>query len=167
MFRLLLLRHAKAVGPSANDFARALAPQGRDEAVAMAAYLKAELLLPDVVLASDAARTRETAALAVSKLDPTPIWYDHAIYTGDADVVMELLRQTANSVKTLLVVGHNPTLHDLTCALTGYGDRYAAQRMSSDFPTCCLAVLDFDVESWPELAFRGGRLDRFVVLKAN
>jgi len=167
MLRLLLLRHAKAVGPSANDFARALAPQGRDEAVAMADYLKTELLLPDFVLASDAARTRETAELAVSKLDPTPIQYDHAIYTGNADVVMDVLRQTAPSVKTLLVVGHNPTLHDLALALVGYGDRYAAQRMNSDFPTCCLAVLDFDIESWAQVASRSGRLDRFVILKPN
>ena len=165
MIRLLLLRHAKAVGPSANDFARALAPQGRDEAVAMANYLKTELLLPDLVLASDAARTRETANLAISALDKTPVQYEHAIYMGDTDVVLDLLHQTAESVKTLLIVGHNPTLHNLALELTGYGDRYAAQRMSSDFPTCCLAVLDFDVENWTQVAARSGRLDRFIVLK--
>ena len=65
-------------------------------------------------------------------------------------------------MKTLLMIGHNPGFEELAQRLTGHGDRYAAARMSQKYPTCGLAVLDFAVEDWRDVAGRGGRLDRFV-----
>ena len=72
------------------------------------------------------------------------------------------VRHTPPGVKTLMLIGHNPGIAELALSLAGYGDRYALARMMQKFPTCALAVLDFDMETWKEAAIRTGRLDRFV-----
>ncbi len=166
MYRLMLLRHAKAVGPSADDFARPLAAQGRDEARAMSAYLTTHLLIADLALVSDAVRTRETAELALHGKEPVATRFDHALYTATADALLERIRQTPQTIRTLVVVAHNPTVHELALSLTGFGDRYAAQRLTQGYPPCGLTVFDFDVDSWSDIAPHGSRLERFVVLEA-
>lgn len=162
MLRLILLRHAKAVGPSADDHARPLAPSGRDDARAISVYLADEMLIPDLALVSDSVRTRETATLALAALDNVPQQFEASLYSGDSDTYLEFIRDAPDTIKTLMLVGHNPTCHELALALVGYGDRYAAQRMARDFPPGAFAVLDFDVESWAEVGLRKGRLDRFI-----
>ena len=58
---LVLLRHAKAETPGeVFDYDRRLAPRGAADAVAAGAWLAAHDLLPDLVLCSPAARTRQT-----------------------------------------------------------------------------------------------------------
>ena len=53
-------------------------------------------------------------------------------------------------------------MSQLSRDLIGHGDRYALARLRTKFPTSGMAVLDFAVDDWSEIAFGGGRLDRFV-----
>jgi phosphohistidine phosphatase len=110
---LILLRHAKAADPDdyATDIERPLTARGHRDAAAAGAWLEGRGLKPDFVLCSTAVRTRET--LEELGVD-APVGYEHRIYTGPALDTLELLRQVGATVETLLLVGHNPTLSELS-----------------------------------------------------
>ncbi|KRE00244.1 phosphoglycerate mutase [Bosea sp. Root381] len=164
MRRLMLLRHAKSNWPAGTaDRDRPLAARGREAAPVMGRYLADELLLPDLVLVSPARRTQETWDLVAPMLPEKPASQNEPrIYEAKAHRLLDVVRETEGTVRTLLMIGHNPGFEDLAALLAGHGDRYAAARMSQKYPTCGLAVLDFAVEDWRDLGPRGGRLDRFV-----
>lgn len=164
MRRLMLLRHAKSNRPEGvADRERPLATRGREAAPAIGRYLADELLLPDLVLISPARRTLETWELVAPMLPEKPGTHvEPRIYEARTERLLHVVQEVEAQVRTLLMVGHNPGFEDLATLLIGHGDRYAAARMSQKFPTCGLAVLDFAIEDWRDLAPRGGRLDRFV-----
>lgn len=166
MLRLMLLRHAKAEPHRAGgDHERALAPRGASDSAALAQALSGEHLAPDRILVSDSRRTRETlAAMAAAwpALGECPADADSALYHADPAQLLARIRAAPAATKTLMLIGHNPGLAELALTLTGYGDRYALARMAQKFPTCALAVLDFDIEDWRALDRRLGRLERFV-----
>ena len=164
MRRLMLLRHAKSNWPAGvADRDRPLAARGREAAPLIGGYLAEELLLPDLVLISPARRTVETWELVAPMLPEKPATrYEPRMYEAKASALLEVVQEAEPAVKTLLMIGHNPGFEDLAQRLTGHGDRYAAARMSQKYPTSGLAVLDFSVEDWRDVAERGGRLDRFV-----
>jgi phosphohistidine phosphatase len=166
MKRLILFRHAKsAYPPGVDDHERPLDARGRRDAPRMGAYLAAEQLLPDLVLVSSAARTRETFALAAPALGPLESREEPRIYEAPAERLLGVVRETPDAVRTLMLVGHNPGLEDLARTLIGFGDRYAFARLQQKYPTAGVAVIDLDAESWGEIVPREGRLDRFVTPK--
>jgi len=160
----MLLRHAKSQWPAGvADRDRPLAARGREAAPMMGRYLADELLLPDLVLISPARRTVETWELVAPMLPEKPAThYEARIYEAKVARLLDVVQDIEGDVRTLLMVGHNPGFAELATLLIGHGDRYAAARMSQKYPTCGLAVLDFAVDDWRDVAERGGRLDRFV-----
>jgi phosphohistidine phosphatase len=160
----MLLRHAKSNWPAGvADRDRPLAARGREAAPVIGRYLAEELLLPDLVLISPAKRTVETWELVAPMLpEKPPTQYEPRIYEAKPGALLHVAQETEPSVKTLLMIGHNPGFEELARRLAGHGDRYAAARMSQKYPTAGLAVIDFAIEDWRDLDERGGRLDRFV-----
>jgi phosphohistidine phosphatase len=163
----MLLRHAKSARPAGvADIDRPLAARGREASPRMGRYLAEEGLLPDLVIVSASRRTRETWELVEPSVDTTEIRFDARIYEAPASRLLAVVRETPSSIRSLLLVGHNPGFEELAKLLVGYGDRYAFARLTEKFPTAGLAVIDFDRESWSEIAPRTGRLDRFVTPKS-
>jgi phosphohistidine phosphatase len=164
MRRLMLLRHAKSAWPANTaDRDRPLATRGREAAPVMGRYLAEELLLPDLVLISPAKRTAETWELVKPMLpEKPPTHYEPRIYEASRERLLKVVQETEPEIRTLLMIGHNPGFEELATKLSGHGDRYAAARMAQKYPTCGLAVIDFSIEDWRDLAAQGGRLDRFV-----
>ena len=164
MRRLMLLRHAKSAWPANTaDRDRPLATRGREAAPLMGRYLAEELLLPDLVLISPAKRTAETWELVKPMLPEKPATqFEARIYEASRERLLAVVQEVEPSVRTLLMIGHNPGFEELASKLASHGDRYAAARMAQKYPTAGLAVLDFDIEDWRDLAPRSGRLDRFV-----
>lgn len=164
MRRLMLLRHAKSSWPpNLADRDRPLAARGREAAPLMGGYLAEQLLLPDLVLISPAKRTVETWELVQPMLPEKPATqFEPRIYEAPTERLFKVVQDVEPAVRTLMMIGHNPGFEALAGKLTSHGDRYAAARMSAKYPTCGLAVIDFDIEDWRDLAPRSGRLDRFV-----
>ncbi len=166
MRKLILFRHAKSDWPEGvSDIDRPLGARGREAAPRMGQYLKDEGLLPDLVLVSPALRTRQTWELAAPPLEPVTMRFEPRIYAAAASNLLDIVREADDAAKILMLVGHNPGMQELAARLVGYGDRYAFARLTQKFPTAGVAVLDFDAESWRDLAERSARLDRFVTPK--
>jgi phosphohistidine phosphatase len=163
MRRLLLLRHAEAVALCREgDKERALSEVGHKDASRIGDWLASNLILPDLALVSEARRARETFAAIAPHLPDTAMHLSTPIYNARADELLALVKAQSTLFSSVLLVGHNPGFEDLARLLCGYGDRYASARLMQSFPPAALAILDFDVANWQDVAERGGRLDCFV-----
>jgi phosphohistidine phosphatase len=147
---LVLLRHAKAETPGTKaDFDRRLTEKGEADAGAAGAWLADEGIVPQLVLCSSAARTRQTwHAAAVALTQGTPggrapeVHYEDELYEGGRTEVIDLLRAVPDDIGTVLVVGHNPTISDVSLLLNRDEDRGW-----EGLKTCGLAVHKF-AGSW-------------------
>jgi len=163
--RLILLRHAKSEKAEAgmHDRDRPLNPRGRSDAPRIGAYMAYHELLPGAALVSEARRTRETfERLAAAWPAPCPVRYVEALYNAGPDAILKVIKEADRSAQTLLVIGHNPGLHEAARRLIASGDVEARERLNESLPTTGLAVIDFAADDWRKLHPRGGRLERFV-----
>ena len=161
--RLILLRHAKSAWPDVADHDRPLAGRGRRAAPAAGRWLRDAGYVPDLVLCSTARRARETWQLAEEELGAHPrTKFEQRVYGASATELLDLARQTPSSVRTLMIVGHEPTMSDLTLELAGDDRGSALDRVRAKFPTAAIAILTF-AGGWPGLGPGKARLAEFVV----
>lgn len=153
MDRLILLRHGKAERDSASgdDFDRKLTDRGVREAAATAANLAELGLIPDIVLVSPAARTRETWAAAQDAFPRAASRVEQSLYHAEERVVRRLAEAAGESSGTVMVVGHNPGLQELAIRLLHEGSAPAPliARAHAAFPTGAAAVFLFDAVGRP------------------
>lgn len=163
--RLVVMRHAKAVHSSQTDHERALAERGHRDAAASGAWFREREIVAEAALVSDATRTRETWAgvscAAAWDVEPD---FSAALYAAGPDSVLDLIRETPDDVRTLVVVGHNPTMAFLAEIIDdGEGDEEAITGLvSRGFPTSAAVVFDV-AGSWAELAAGSGTVRHFHV----
>ncbi|MGH9138204.1 MAG: SixA phosphatase family protein [Acidimicrobiales bacterium] len=165
MKRLWLLRHAKSSwdDPSLADDERPLTSRGLRATDLLCQHVRAAGIEPALVLCSPAERTLATwERVAGELLDRVPIDIDPALYGATAHDLVDRLRQLADDVPSVLVVGHNPALEQLVLLLVGHGDRPLRDLLATKFPTGALATLDAPVERWAELAWASCALVDFV-----
>ncbi len=148
--RLLLMRHAKAAYPGdCSDHQRPLAGRGRREAPMMGEWLAESGWVPDLVVCSDAARTIETAELVIEGLGATPPLKPVAeLYEAGVGEVLDVVARTKPKIRTLLVVGHEPTMSAATATISG---KFA------HFPTATIAQIELE-EGWQTIEPGAGRL---------
>lgn len=163
--RLVMVRHAKAEPSAPSDHERVLAERGHGDAAEAGRWLLRQQVLADAALVSDAVRARETwAGLAAGAGWDVEPDFSAALYAAGPDSAFDLIRETPASVRTLVVVGHNPTMAYLAELIDdGEGDDDAITSLvSRGFPTSAVAVFDV-VESWSELAAGSGTVRLFHV----
>lgn len=164
MRRLLLLRHGKADRHSAGgDRERPLTRRGLKDSRRVGEFLAAHGITPELAVASDARRARQTLELALQAF-PSHVTHlvENSIYLATAEHLLDILRQSPDRVATLLVVGHNPSFAELAVALAGDGDPKQLRDMQAKFPPAALAILDFATDCWAEVEKGAARLYRFV-----
>jgi phosphohistidine phosphatase len=165
--QLLLLRHAKSSWDDRNlsDHARPLNVRGRRAAVSMRLAMRDLGLEPDVVLVSSARRTLQTLE-ALEPWDATPLIEPmDALYLADPDQMFGVLRTVSETARSVLLIGHNPGIHELAVRLIGEESMSLAnpdmRRLAEGFPTGALA--EFLIPgAWQTLTDAGGRLTRFL-----
>jgi phosphohistidine phosphatase len=159
--QLWILRHAKAADAprGGRDRDRPLADRGRRDATALGRRLAAGgplldnpgLVRPDLVLCSAAVRTVQTVELILGQLgDRVPHDTYTSLYEAEPDTVLRYLREVDEHARSVLVVGHNPTLFHLTLDLLTEGSDDRDRLEKRGFETCALAVVDLAVAEWKD-----------------
>ena len=144
MKELILVRHAKSSwrDPSLNDHSRPLNKRGKRDAPAMGDRLARRGCDPDLLVSSSADRALETARIIAGELDypPAGIKVEDRIYGAGPPELLDVIRETDDSVGILMLFGHNPGMTDLANRL-GPGDIH-------NMPTCAVLHLRFQADTW-------------------
>ncbi|MGQ9371923.1 SixA phosphatase family protein [Azospirillum sp. A39] len=166
MKTLFLLRHAKSAwdDPSLADHDRPLAPRGRKAAPRVGRRLRDLGLRPERALCSTARRAVDTLALVLEALGgDVPVEREHGLYLCGSRGLLERLRGVPGDVGSLMLVAHNPDLHELATELAGAGPAEAVAALRAKFPTGACAVLTFEAADWRAVEPGAGRLVEFML----
>ena len=152
MKTLHLLRHAKSsASDDLYDRERPLSRLGRDAARRLGKQLPARLGPVDLVLCSSALRTRETMDFVLPGFSPRPrSAIEDELYLAGREKLMRRLRRLEPRDTNVIVVGHNPGLHDLAIALADESSPHSLELASGKFPTGACASFCIAVD-WPGL----------------
>ena len=164
MRTLYVLRHAKSDWGDASlrDFDRPLNGRGRKSAKAMGRELRERGVTPDLVLLSPSARTTETLArveegfgASFEKVE------ERSIYLAETEELVALIRNAPAQSDRLMIVGHNPGMHELVLLLAN-GPRDLREEAAAKFPTGAMAEISFDVGDWSDVTPGSGFIRSFL-----
>ena len=157
MKQIFLLRHAKSDWStlSQQDFDRPLAKRGVQDAELMTKYIKDQDYKLDKVLCSTARRTKETFDICADGFNFSieDALYLDELYFGEARTIISLIESLDDSLRSILIVGHNPTIHILTERITS--------NAIEKYPTCALAKISIE-NSWKDLSSKQCKLKSFM-----
>lgn len=140
MKKLLLIRHAKAVHDNAyKDFERPLTDRGIKDAEFMAEKLQEEKVVPQALVTSPAIRTKATADIFSEFLSLSKPKEERRIYEATRITLLDVINELDNKYDFLGLVGHNPTIEELSKYLT---------KVPLGFPTCGVALIEFPFDNW-------------------
>ena len=154
MKTLLVLRHAKASQDSASgsDFDRPLTSRGRLQALAVGVELGGRGRAVDAIVASPAARVRETVdgLMAGAGWTQAPEW-ERRLYNASIEALLQVVREIDETDEAALIVGHNPGLHELILRLAEDDLAVMREQLGGGFPTATLAELSLSVDHWSDV----------------
>jgi len=157
MKTLYIFRHAKSSWkhPELSDFERPLNKRGKHNAPFMGKFLKEIGVMPDLIISSPAKRAIATAKAVAKELDypQNSIKKDDRIYDNILNSVLRVIREVEGDISKLMIFGHNPTFTELA--------EYLAAVEINNIPTAGVVCIDFEIESWSELAQDKGRVKFF------
>jgi phosphohistidine phosphatase len=160
--RLVLIRHAKAV-QGGIDAERPLAERGLVDAPAVGRWLAEHDLQPDRVVVSPARRASQTWQLAAAELGASaePV-VDERVYDNTVGALLQIVRESPADVRTLALVGHNPSIAELASVLDDrHGEPDARHELARKYPTSGIAVIELGIE-WELVDFGSGKLRQFA-----
>ncbi|MFB9845070.1 SixA phosphatase family protein [Mucilaginibacter ginsenosidivorans] len=159
MKKLLLIRHAKAVHDlSYDDFERPLRKSGIKDAEFMAERLLAEKIIPQKLFTSPALRTLSTADIFTQFLSLSKPKEDIRIYEASRLTLVNLINGFDDKFDFVGLVGHNPAMEQVIHYLTG---------QLVDFPTCAIALIEFEMDSWEMISAGMGTVKWYSIPKED
>jgi len=168
MKRVSVLRHAKSSwdGPGLGYYNRPLNERSGKAARRLGRELADRKMRFDFVLASTAARVRETIDGVQEKFDfGAPVKFEPAVYQASEGTLLALVRELPEDAGSALLVGHNPGLERLLVDLGKDDKRGLRQRIAGKYPTAALAILELRDDRWVEVERGCGEIVALIVPK--
>ncbi len=165
MNRLYLLRHAKSSwsDPTLTDFDRPLNKRGDRASALIARHIRKAGIAPELVLCSPAKRALQTLdALRPVWNDRTNIEIVDECYDATTEVIRSHLRAHAGKVTSIMLIGHNPEIQDLSLKLSNNYDDSQYRGAQRKFPTGGLAQLSAPRDVWENMRYGGFTFHEFV-----
>ena len=147
---LYLVRHAKSdwEDPALADRDRPLAARGRKAASTLADHIERSGISPALVLCSPARRTMDTLRLISGSFrDPVEILVEDELYGAPVGELLRRLRRVPAPTQSVMLIGHNPAIHELAIgllssgALRGASGAGSLKQLKVKFPTGAMATL--------------------------
>lgn len=142
MKTLYVMRHPQkqVAKPNQDDFDIKLSPEGIEEAKKIAQNLYSMEIKPDLIVASPANRTRETAEIVSEILEyDKNIMYNEVLFQAYVNELFETITYTFDTVNEMLLIGHNPSLTALTITLDVYREEIKPGEVLK---------IEFETDSW-------------------
>ena len=159
MPKLYLLRHAEASGGfNLPDKERPLTDHG----ISQATLITPHLIDIDIVYCSSATRTQMTLKAVIDggvEINDQEILDN--LYNAPADILLQTIKES--DTKNILVIAHNPGIHQLAAGLTADGEVKKINHLMSMYPPASLSIFDCDIENWRDLKLNQNRLVDFIL----
>ncbi|MEP7267087.1 MAG: histidine phosphatase family protein [Saprospiraceae bacterium] len=160
MKTVFLIRHAKSSWDQGGlaDIDRPLNARGKATAPIMADIIFNKGIRPDLIITSPAKRARSTAKYFRKKygIKKTEVQIEPALYHGDENSVIEVIRNLPDSINIVMLFGHNPSMNYLSALFSDKG---------MHVPTCGIQHLEFHIDKWTELSPDKTALKEFIYPK--
>ncbi|NVJ52928.1 MAG: histidine phosphatase family protein [Campylobacteraceae bacterium] len=152
MKTLYIMRHGEkdTTNPNVDDYDIQVTPKGLKDVENVSKKLKKENVLPDLLVASPAVRTKQTAQIIAKELGyEKSIMYNEVLFQAFVNEVIESITYTFDDIDTLMIVGHNPSLTALGVNLVGLKEKIL---MGEGLK------IEFDCNSWTSIDISNARL---------
>ncbi len=147
MKKIILMRHAKSDWGDTNltDFDRPLNKRGIKAAKKVGEFLNKKDIVPDLIISSPAVRARTTAELFVEENGYLgDIKFVEKLYSGyEEDFINEIVN-APQSVNTLMIIAHNPTIENVATTL-------ALENQYLMFKTATVVVFTAYIKRWSDI----------------
>jgi phosphohistidine phosphatase len=151
MKRLYILRHAEtSPAGEGGDRERKLTPQGLEDARILGETMQERGYVPDFILCSPVTRTRQTLDQILASLGKIQSEFEKTIYEGGYNELMNLVQNVDDACTSLLLVGHNPSIHQFAASLA-HDSGEMMNRLSMGYAPATLTVLDVPRASWADV----------------
>jgi len=153
---LTLVRHAKSDWvDDFYDFDRPLSEKGKNQAPIIGEHISKNLPKPDLIIASSAIRTRETAEIIAEKTSypKDKVCFIDELYLCSVSEYIEVLLTQSVKVRHILIVSHNPGTTGFTNLLTNNN--------IADMPPCGVAHIELDLYKWEDVEPGNGKLLKY------
>ncbi len=146
--QLFIVRHGKSSWEYENvdDIDRPLKVKGINDAYAMAKRLESSNKHPQLIISSPANRALHTSTIfaRVLKYPLYNLRLNELIYNGDEDEILQLIKETDDSVSSLMIFGHNPVSTDLS--------NIFLKESLNKLPTAGITSLNFKADKWKDIS---------------
>lgn len=159
MKKLYILRHTKKEDEDLNidDYDRNLSKEGIEEAEKIAKDFANKNLKIDLIVASPANRTRQTAEIFAKYLNYNKtVMLNDVLYMAFVNELLETISYTFDTIDSMMIVGHNPSLTALAVTLVGFKEKF---QMGG------IMEIDFDCDSWIDISKENAKLINYEVPK--
>ena len=147
MKTVYIVRHGKTIPASANiaDADRLLTDTGVARTCKIAQYMAESKPVIDRIISSPAERAFSTALIIADKLGiaARTVTSQEKLFSGDEMDAIELLEGLDDSINSVMIVGHNPTI-------TMVANRFASPKLES-LPTTGVVSVHLETEKWADL----------------
>jgi phosphohistidine phosphatase len=142
---LTLIRHAKAVKDVTPDIERPINEVGKKEIEELKDKLLKNKIKADMIISSPSKRTTQTAEPIAKKLgtELADIVYDKTIYLGYLHDLLKIIEAVPDSVTSLVIVGHNPSLTELA--------RFMSKQHDYELGTSDFISMELKLKSWSDI----------------
>lgn len=152
MKKLYIVRHTQKEDEQmgVDDYDRELSPEGIESAKIMAQNFASKNLPVDLIVASPATRTKKTAEIFAEALKYNKtVMLNEVLYMAFVNELLETITYTFDTVDSMLLVGHNPSLTALAITLVGFKEK---------FQMGAIMEIDFDCDSWIDICKENAKL---------
>ncbi len=150
--RLFLLRHAMASSDfSGTDKERPLTPQGKEDAKALGKFMLHRSYMPELILCSNALRTRQTLESLNHHVGIENIDLRDVLYSGSTGDYLYEVQQVKDAYNNILLIAHNPSISELVRLLAAQGQESIIARLSDGYAPATLSVIECACDKWADI----------------
>ncbi len=158
MKKLYIVRHTQKDDTKiGDDYDKPLTQEGLDNAHAIGAFLKNQKSTCDLIVSSPAKRTRQTSEIIAEELNyRKSIMYNEVLYMAYVNEMIETITYTFDTVNTMVLVAHNPSVTALALTLVG---------LKEEIKMGGVVEIEFNCDSWIDIAKENARLIDYTIPK--
>jgi phosphohistidine phosphatase len=159
MKKLYIVRHTQKedINSNTDDYDRELSKEGIESANAIAQLIANKNEKIDLIVASPAIRTRTTAEIIAKEINyRKAVMYNEVLYMAFVNELLETITYTFDTVNTMVLVGHNPSLTALAVTLVGFKEK---------FEMGAIMEIEFDCDTWIEVSKENAKLISYEIAK--